>query len=159
MERERIERTTFISLVAVGIFLSLAVPVAADPSHPFAARDLVMLGRIGAPAPSPDGSWIVFPLRSTNLTANKGITSLWITRPDGTGLHQLTFPPASDAEPCWSPDSSTVYYLSTRSGSSQVWKIAPTGGDAVQATDLPLDLANLKISPDGKALAFSFRSS
>jgi dipeptidyl aminopeptidase/acylaminoacyl peptidase len=59
--------------------------------------------------------------------------------------------------PSPSPDSSAIYYLSTRSGSSQVWKIAPSGGDAVQVTNLPLDLANLKISPDGKSLAFSLR--
>jgi dipeptidyl aminopeptidase/acylaminoacyl peptidase len=114
-----------------------------------------MLQRVGAPAPSPDGAWIVFPLRSTDLAGNKGIASLWIVRPDGTGLRPLTTPPGTDANPCWLPDSSALYYLSTLSGSSQVWKISPAGGDAAQVTNLSLDLANLKISPDGKSLAFS----
>ena len=158
MMMKRIERATLFYLVAAAILFSMIIPVAtAEPSHPFGVRDLVMLQRVGTPAPSPDGTWIVFPLRSTNLTANKGITSLWITRPDGAGQRQLTFPPGSDTDPCWSPDSSAIYYLSTRSGSPQVWKIAPSGGDAVQVTDLPLDLSNLKISPDGKVLAFSLR--
>lgn len=156
MEIERIERATLLCCVVAGIFLLITVPVvAAEASHPFNVTDLVMLQRIGAPSPSPDGTWIVFPLRSTDLAGNKGRTSLWIIRPNGTGQRPLTFQPGNDAEPCWSPDSSTVYYLSTRSGSSQVWKVSPSQGDAVQVTDLPLDLANLKCSPDGKAMAFS----
>lgn len=156
MELKKIKRATLLCLVIAGIFFLIAVPgVAAVTSHPFNITDLVMLQRIGAPSPSPDGTWIVFPLRSTDLAANKGLTSLWIIRPDGTGQRQLTYQPGNDAEPCWSPDSTTIYYLSTRSGSSQVWKVSPVGGDAVQVTSLPLDLSNLKCSPDGKALAFT----
>ncbi|WP_440950733.1 dipeptidyl-peptidase 5 [Methanosphaerula subterraneus] len=156
MEIRRIERAALLCLAVAGILLGTAVPVlAAAASHPFTVNDLVTLQRVGAPAPSPDGAWIVFSLRSTDLAGNRGLTSLWIVRPDGTDLRQLTFQPGNDANPCWSPDSSTVYYLSTRSGSSQVWKVSPAGGEAVQVTDLPLDCSNLKISPDGKSLAFS----
>jgi dipeptidyl aminopeptidase/acylaminoacyl peptidase len=156
MEIREIPGTMLLCLVVTGFFFGIAVPVAAaGASHPFTVEDLVTFQRVGAPSPSPDGNWIVFPLRSTDLANTTGLTSLWITRPDGTGLSQLTFPPGDDAEPCWSPDSSAVYYLSTRSDSSQVWKITVPGGDTVQVTDLPLDVSNLKISPDGKNLAFS----
>nr|WP_320160326.1 S9 family peptidase [uncultured Methanoregula sp.] len=155
MELRRIERTALLCLVVTGIVFGIIVPVAAEPSHPFTVEDLVMFQRIGAPSPSPDGTWIVFPLRSTDLARNTGLTSLWIARPDGTGLRQLTFQPGNDADPCWLPDSSAVYYLSAKSGSSQVWKVSPSGGNAVQVTNFSLDLANLKISPDGKSLAFS----
>lgn len=156
MNIKRLERAALFFLVIAGLFATIAVPVAAAAtSHPFNATDLVTLQRTGAPAPSPDGSWIVFPLRSTDLAGNKGHTSLWIIKPDGTGQHQLTFPPGNDWEPCWAPDGSAVYYLSTRSGSAQVWKTSLSGGDAVQVTHLPLDLANLKCSPDGTSLAFS----
>ncbi len=156
MDIKRLERATLLCLVIAALFATIAVPVVgAAASHPFTANDLVMLQRTGAPAPSPDGTWIVFPLRSTDLAGNRGLTSLWIIRPDGTGQHQLTFPPGNDGEPCWAADGSAVYYLSTRSGSSQVWKTSLSGGDAIQVTHLPLDLANLKCSPDGKTLAFS----
>ncbi|MDO9323947.1 MAG: S9 family peptidase, partial [Methanoregula sp.] len=144
MEITKIKRALLFCLALAGIISLIAVPcVAAVASHPFNITDLVTLQRIGAPSPSPDGSWIVFPLRSTDLAANKGLTSLWIIRPNGTGQRQLTYRPGNDAEPCWSPDSTAIYYLSTRSGSSQVWKVSPSGGDAMQVTDLPLDLANL----------------
>lgn len=156
MELLRIERNSLISLAIICVIFLSAVPVqAAETSHPFTANDLVMLQRVGAPSPSPDGCWIVFPLRSTDLAGNRGLTSLWMIHPNGTGQRQLTFPPGNDADPCWVPDSSAVYYLSTRSGSSQVWKISVAGGDPVQVTNLSLDLANLKCSPDAKALAFT----
>lgn len=156
MEKRRRKQAALLCVVVVGIFFGIIVPVlAAGATHPFAVQDLVTLHRIGAPAPSPDGNWIVFPLRSTDLANNTGFTSLWIIRPDGTGLSELTFPPGNDASPCWSPDSSALYYLSTRSGSSQVWSVSPSGGDPAQVTDLPLDVSNLKISSDGKTIAFS----
>lgn len=156
MDIKRIERSALLCLMIAGLFALIAVPVvAAVASHPFTVNELVTLQRIGAPVPSPDGNWIVFSLRSTDLAGNKGLTSLWIIHADGTAQHQLTFPPGNDAEPCWAPEGSAVYYLSTRSGSSQVWKTPLSKGEAVQVTDLPLDLANLKCSPDGKTLAFS----
>ncbi|MDO9325205.1 MAG: S9 family peptidase [Methanoregula sp.] len=155
MEIFWIKRATLLCLVVAALFLVAVPVVAAGASHPFNVTDLVMLQRTGAPAPSPDGNWIVFPLRSTDLAENKGLTSLWMIRPNRTGQRQLTFPPGNDAEPCWAPDSSAVYYLSTRSGSSQVWKISSSGGDAMPVTNLPLDLMNLKCSPDGRTLAFS----
>lgn len=128
---------------------------AVEATHPFTAEDLVMMKRIGETTTSPDGQWIVFPLSIADLDANKRLTNLWIVRPDGSGLRQLTTPPGDDSDPCWSADGRTLYYLSTRSGTSQVWKIEPENGEPAQVTDTPLDIANLKISPDGQSLAFT----
>ena len=156
MEHCRTERAAFLVLMVTSIAISMIVPtIAQEISHPFTAEDLVSLERIGAPSASPDGAWIVFSLRNTDLAEDRGRTNLWIVRPDGTDLRRLTSQPGDDADPCWSPDGSTVYYLSTRSGSSQVWKAPLSGAEPVQVTDLPLDLANLKISSDGLYLAFS----
>ncbi len=156
MGHRRIERAArlFLGVSSIAFFMTVPV-VAQEPSHPFTVEDLVSLERIGAPSASPDGAWIAFSLRSTDLAENRGRTNLWIVKPDGSDLRRLTSQPGDDADPCWSPDGSTVYYLSTRSGSSQVWMVPLSGGDPSQVTDLPLDLANLKISSDGKRLAFT----
>ena len=45
--------------------------------------------------------------------------------------------------------------MTSRSGSSQVWKIRVDGGEAVQVTDLPLDVGNLILSPKGKQFAIT----
>ena len=156
MEHCRTRRAALLVLVVIGSVVCMIVPtIAQELSHPFTVEDLVSFERIGAPSASPDGAWIAFSLRSTDLAENRGRTSLWVVRPDGTDLRRLTLPPGDDADPCWSPDGATVYYLSTRSGRSQVWKVPLSGGEPVQVTDLPLDLASLKISSDGQHLAFS----
>jgi dipeptidyl aminopeptidase/acylaminoacyl peptidase len=126
-----------------------------EEAHPFTVSDLLAMDRVSSPEISPDGKLIVFGLRKTDLEANKGSTDLWLVGSDGKGLRQLTVHSAGDFNPCWSKDGQKVYFLSTRSGSSQVWSIPIDGGEAEQVTRLPLDVGNLKISPDGKNIAFS----
>jgi len=147
---------SLLILAGAGLLLGLAGHAAAsEATHPFTATDLNLMKRIGGTASSPDGQWIVFPLTMTDIDENRRQTSLWTVRPDGSGLRQLTAQPGDESDPCWSPDERFLYYLSTRSGSSQVWSITPEGGEPVQVTDIPLDISSLKISPDGRSLAFS----
>ena len=138
--------------------LTLALPALAAEPHPFNVHDLVTLKRISDPQPSPRGDRIAFVLRSTDLAANKGRYDLWMVNADGGGLRQLTTDPASDDNPRWAPDGQSLYFLSSRSGSNQVWRL-PVGaggaGEPVQVTHLPLDVSNLTVSPDGSRLAFS----
>lgn len=135
--------------------LGLALPAAAAQPHPFTVQDLVTMDRISEPQPSPQGDRVVFVVRNTDLEANRGRTDLWMVGTDGTGLVRLTSDPAADNNPRWTPDGQSVYFLSARSGSSQVWRLPATGGDAVQVTKLPLDVSSLTLAPDGSRLAFS----
>ncbi|MFQ5741124.1 MAG: S9 family peptidase [Acidobacteriota bacterium] len=131
-------------------------PVAEAPSHhPFGVQDMLSMQRISDPQVSPQGTRIVFVLSTTDLKANRGRTDLWLIGADGSGLHRLTTHQASDFNPRWSPDGQRIWFLSTRSGSSQIWAISPAGGEAVQVSDLPLDAANLVAAPDGARLAFT----
>ncbi len=136
------------------MFLS-GIALSAADSHPFSVHDLVGMDRISGQQVSPDGKLIVFQIRKTDLEANKGRTDLWIVGTDGKGLRQLTKDPAGDWNPLWSVDGQFVYFLSTRSGSTQVWTIPAIGGEAKQVTDLALGVGNLIMSRDGKKLAFS----
>jgi dipeptidyl aminopeptidase/acylaminoacyl peptidase len=142
------------SLTFLAAALLLVPPAGADESRPFSARDLVAMDRLSDPRVSPDGREIVFVRRATDLEADKGRTDLWKVGVDGGPTVRLTTHEASDANPRWSADGSEIYFLSSRSGSSQVWKL-PAGGEAVQVTDLPLDVANLMVSPSGRRLAFT----
>jgi len=132
----------------------LAVPISLQAdTHPFSIHDMLAMQRIGDPQLSPDGKWIVFQLRTTDLEANKGRNDLWVVNVDGSGLRRLTSDPASDTNPRWSPDGKSIFFLSSRSGSSQVWKIAIDGGEAEKVTDLPLDVGSLTVSPNGTRIA------
>jgi dipeptidyl aminopeptidase/acylaminoacyl peptidase len=141
--------------IVFALALVLTIPLAAAETHPFSAHDMWAMKRISDPAVSPDGTNIVFTLRTNDMEANKGTYDLWLVRQDGTGLRQLTTHPARDNAPVWSPDGSGIYFLSNRSGSNQVWKLPFAGGEATQVTRLPLDVDNVLVSPDGRSIAFS----
>ncbi len=146
-----------ISILSL-LFIITAPAIASKDSkqsHPFSVHDMLAMDRISDPKVSLNGKWIVFVLRKTDLEANKGRTDLWLVGADGTELRQLTTHPDTDSNPCWAPDSKSVYFISTRSGSSQVWQIQIDGGEARQITDEPLDVGNLIISRDGKYIAFT----
>jgi dipeptidyl aminopeptidase/acylaminoacyl peptidase len=142
------------------LLLVLSCTLAADPtvtesSHPFSVHDMLAMDRITEPRVSPDGRRVVFTVRTTDLDENKGKHDLWIVPVDGTDARRLTSHPSADRNPCWTPDGSSVVFLSTRSGSSQVWRIGVDGGEAEQVTHLPLDAGNLVLSPDGEHIAFT----
>ena len=131
---------------------------AADASGaPFTVDDLVRLERVSDPQLSPNGHELVFVKRQTDMGANKGRTGLWLLglEPHGGAPRSLTDGKASDSSPRWSPDGHTLYFISTRSGSSQVWRIAESGGEAQRVTDYPLDVGSMKVSPRGDRLAVS----
>ncbi len=123
----------------------------ADAARPFTADDLVAMQRVGGAQASPDGSLAAFTLKTMNLETNGSGTDLWIAATDGSGVRQLTTHTAADFSPRWA-DSSTLYFLSTRSGSVQVWRISLDGGEATQVTDLPLGIESLKVGPESAAL-------
>jgi len=149
-------RSTLMSLLLV-LCVSLAAlsAVPTDQTHPFSVNDMLAMDRLSDPQVSPDGKWIVFVLRVTDLEANRGRTDLWLLGADGTGLRRLTSHPEGDSNPRWTPDGKSVFFISTRSDSSQVWRIPIDGGEAQQVTDLPLDVGNLLVSPNGKHIAFT----
>jgi len=146
-----------ILLIAVAL-LALLAPVAGAAEsavHPLNARDLVTLKRISDPRVSPSGNRIVFSLRETDLEKNRGFSNLWLVDSDGRNLRQLTNNPASDFNPRWSAGGDYIYFLSTRSGSSQIWRISASGGEARKLSDLPLDAGGLEISPNGRTFLLS----
>jgi dipeptidyl aminopeptidase/acylaminoacyl peptidase len=157
--RRAAPRARLASRLLIGTLSALgSAAYAADSGNaPFTVEDLVLLKRISDPRVSPDGRQVVFVQRETDMDANKGRTSLWLLdlTPGSAQPRRLTDVKANDSSPRWSPDSRTLYFLSTRSGSSQVWRLALTGGDAQQVTDYPLDVGALKLSPRGDLLALS----
>jgi dipeptidyl aminopeptidase/acylaminoacyl peptidase len=129
----------------------------AQDKRPFTVHDLVQLKRLSEPALSPDGRTVVFTLRETDLEANRGRTDLWALdiATKGAMPRRLTSHPANDSSPQWSSDGRYIYFLSTRSGSSQVWRLNLGGGEAEQVTNLPLDVGSFKLAPNDATLAFT----
>jgi dipeptidyl aminopeptidase/acylaminoacyl peptidase len=147
-------RIPVMAALTLSVLCALALDVPAQP-HPFSVHDLVMMDRISSMTVSPDGRQIAFVVRETDLEANRGRTDLFVMANDGTALRRLTSHEAGEGNPVWAPDARTLYFLSTRSGSNQIWRIAVDGGEAQQVSDLPLDVSDMKLSPDGTRVAFA----
>ncbi len=145
------------ALLLSTLVLGLAAPDAAQTQEAgrFTVEDLIAMDRIGGPQVAPDGDWVAFTVSELDREANRRRTDIWLVRTDGSGLRRLTTDPASDFNPLWSPDGRSIWFLSTRSGSSQVWRKPMAGGTAEQITDLPLGVGNLVLAPDGRHVAFT----
>ena len=123
---------------------------------------------------SPDGLWVVFSVKGVAPGKDGYRSSLWIAPADGGApARQLTIGSKTDAVPRWSPDGSTIAFLSDRGGvmqagggggkpgpaeapkegATQVWLLPfAAGGEARQLTELPKDVEGLAGSPDGTRL-------
>jgi len=136
--------------VVFGVLL-LAAGIADARPHPFNVHDLVAMQRIADPQASPDGSCVAFVVTTMDLETNKGMKDLWLAATDGSGARRLTSDAANDWSPRWAGDRS-LYFLSSRSGSVQVWRADVATGAVEQVSRLPLDVEALSVAPGGGAL-------
>ncbi len=116
------------------------------------------LGTLGRPAGygsfdiSPDGRRVVFAAYDNQL----GTGDLYVHDVETDVRMRLTFDPASEQYPMWSPDGRTVYYLSSRPSVDEIRALEPDGrGDAVTVyADSNLAVLD-DISPDGTQITFT----
>lgn len=135
--------------------LLLLAAAVAQAAAPFTAQDLVMMKRVSDPRISPDGEHVAYVLRTTDLDANKGVKQVWmVDRATGRSRQVTGGGNANSHTPRWSADGQ-LYFLSNRSGSNQVWRLDPAGGEAQAVTSLPLEVGAFAIAPTGDRIAFS----
>jgi dipeptidyl aminopeptidase/acylaminoacyl peptidase len=142
-------------LLALAAALAATGAVAAPRG--FTVEDLVNMERVGSPAVSPDGTRVVYTVRTTDMAKDRGHTDLYMV--DLRAAHpapvRLTNHSASSSDPEWSPAGDAVYFLSARSGSSQIWRLPLSGGEASMVTSLPVDVDNFRLSPGGDRVLVS----
>jgi dipeptidyl aminopeptidase/acylaminoacyl peptidase len=135
--------------------LILIAPCVAAAPRGFGPDDLVRLDRIDTPVLSPDQTRVVYSVRATDMDKNRGHTELWMVdlrTPDALP-QQLTRSSANSTNPRWSPRGDALYFLSNRTGSTQVWRLALAGGEPMAVTDFPVDVGTFRIAPGGDRLA------
>ena len=134
--------------------LALAAALAAPSlARPFTPQDMVSLSRVGAPVVSPDGRWLVWDQRETDLAANKGRHDLWRLdlKAKGAAPEKFASTGAEESDPAFGPDGD-LYFLSNRKGDvSAVWRVSMAGGAPTQVTG-EYDLSGFKLSPKGDAI-------
>lgn len=120
-------------------------------------RDMIALDRVSSPLLTADGGNVIFAKRVVG-TDSKASTGLYIRN-----LRTRDLAPPKPLTPAgWnvnsaalSADGQTVYFLSARNGSQQLYAQPTTGGTPRQLTDFPVDVDSFHVSPQGDRVAFS----
>jgi dipeptidyl aminopeptidase/acylaminoacyl peptidase len=139
-------------LLASVTLVSFALPATA---RQLTIEDVTMLSRVSSPAVSPDGHWLVWQQRETDLAGDKGRYDLWrldLTAKGAVPVKLIGEWDVNEASPQFSADGKTVYFQSDKGGEDNVWSIAVTGGSVTQVTSLKGGLGGFKVSPTGDKL-------
>ena len=157
---ELLRATAFCSIVPLMKKLLLASVALATFALPATARqltieDVTMLSRVGAPAVSPDGHWLVWQQRETDIAKDKGRFDLWrldLTAKGAKPEKLVADPAINETAPQFSADGKTVFFQSDQGGEDNVWSVAVTGGAPTQVTDLKGGIGGFKVAPTGDKL-------
>ena len=141
---------------ALAFALMSAALLAQAPSAP-SIDDVINLKRVGAPAISPNGQQVAFTIRETNWDENAYETEIWIGDAATGQSRQVTNARGSSSQPAWSPDGSTLAFVSDRDGKRQLYRIALRGGEAERLTSGDEAVNNFSWSPSGKDIAFTMQ--
>ena len=76
---------------------------------------------------------------------------------NGGDPKRLTQSSSIDTEPAYSPDGKTIYFVSDRGGSPQIYRMSPSGGNAERVTFTGSYNISPAVSPDGRWLAYISR--
>jgi dipeptidyl aminopeptidase/acylaminoacyl peptidase len=121
--------------------------------RPMTARDLWAMGRVGAPAVSPDGRHVAYTVTRFDVEANRGRTDIWLVPVAGGEPRQMTSGSASSSSPAWSPDGRHIAFISSRGGDgAQVWLLPVDGGEARPLTKLEGGASGPVWSRDGRSI-------
>ncbi len=75
------------------------------------------------PRVSPDGQWILCQGNGKSSITKRNNLDLFVVKTDGSEFIQLTYHPADDCSPVWSPDGKCIYFMSSRANEKNAFNI------------------------------------
>ncbi|MFA6590550.1 MAG: peptidase S9, partial [Bacteroidales bacterium] len=112
------------------------------------------MGRLSDIQVSPDKKTILYGVSYYSITQNKGNRELYVVDLEGNQRKQLTQTAVSEAAAQWSADGKKIFFLSSVSGSSQLWQMLPDGIKPKRLTSVEGGIEAFRFSPDGKKLLY-----
>ena len=108
------------------------------------------MGRIGSFNPSPNGREAVYSVSYYSVKQNKSHSVLYTLNLADGSSRQLTTSVKSEAAPVYIHGGSHIVFLSSESGSSQLWMMNADGTGRRQISHAATDVADFLFSPDEK---------
>jgi dipeptidyl aminopeptidase/acylaminoacyl peptidase len=160
-------------LAALALVL-LPLPLGADDLRSVTPEDYFSFEFLSDPHLSPDASLVAYVVTTVDQKQNKRFSNIWVTRTDGSEApRQLTTSLPSSTHPRWSPDGTSLAFLSARPAppesaspspapspapspgaaeppKAQVYVLSMRGGEARRVTNLKNGATAFEWAPDGK---------
>ena len=150
------------ALLACGAGLLMLAFHATPVAQPAAARrpmsivDLAQLPRVLDPQLSPDGRSLLYMLTRADWKANRPVPHIWKQAIAGGPPTQLTNGDFGEQIARWSPDGSSLLFLTRRTeNATQVYILPAAGGEARAITQHPTSAGQPAWSADGLSIYFT----
>jgi len=111
-------------------------------------------GRITDIQVSPDGKKVLYGVSYISVKINKSNRELFVMNVDGSEKHQITQSPKSENNARWINNGEKIAFLSSESGSAQIWEMKADGSDRKQISDIKSGVEGFIYSPDSKKVLF-----
>lgn len=115
---------------------------------------LYSFGRLSDAQVSPDKTKILYGVSYVGIEQNKTNRELFVMNIDGSDKKQITQTPYSENNAIWIKDGQKIAFLSTESGSSQIWEMDIDGSNRKQISNIDGDINGFSYSPDGKKILY-----
>jgi len=146
------------SMITLLALLVATAAAAQTPKHTITHEDVWRMKRVGAPAVSPDGTWVAFPVSEPAYDDQEVWRDLWLVRTDGSAPpRRLTNTKRAEGGAAWSPDSRQLAFATRREADEedQIYVLdVASGGEAQRVTQVETGASTPKWRPDGKAILF-----
>jgi len=118
-------------------------------------EDVLELKSVSDPQISPDGRWVAYVVTEVDFEENASNSDVWVVSVEGGQPLRLTRGAKRDNGARWAPEGDWLAFLSDRDGKTQIFGIAPNGGEAWAVTDWKSGVGSFEIAPDGRWIAFT----
>lgn len=150
--------------LAVLALLLAALPAFAQ-TKPVTIDDVMNLKAVSAPMISPDGTQVIYTVRSwvSERDRMESRTHIWRVPVAGDSMaRQITYGDRGDSQPQWSPDGRFISFVSARGAAvngdngprGQIYVMRADGGEAWPLTDAKEGIAAYSWAPDSARLAY-----
>ena len=120
-------------------------------------EDLFSMQFVDAIALSPDGSRVVYTVRTIDGEKDGYQSHLWLVPMTGGEPRRLTRGESKNTSAAWSPDGKWLAFVSDRTDKKpQIYRLPLDGGEAERLTDFDGGPGGLAWSPDGAKISFVF---